>query len=86
MATVKYHGEFPADQEHIVHHEIRFERGAEVRVYDEAVLAKLRSNRFFEVSEAASENRNRVIDGLPDLESGEVVVTKRGPGRPKKEA
>lgn len=72
MAKVKYNGEFPADRDHIIHHEIRFDRDAVVNVDDEEILAKLRANRFFAVSDEVS-----AVDHM--------AVVKRSPGRPKKE-
>lgn len=52
MASVKYTGEFPEDQDHIVQHGVTFERGKSANVTDKDVLAKLARNRFFEVSGA----------------------------------
>lgn len=57
MATVKYHGEFPADREEIVQHGYTFERGHGVTVDDPALLARFAANRFFEVSDEAEVKR-----------------------------
>ena len=56
MAFVTYHGEYPADQDFIVHHGYEFRDGDAVEVEDKALLKRFEGNRFFRVSDSEKED------------------------------
>lgn len=74
MAQVKYHGEFPADQDTITHLGIEFGRDKAVSVTDKDTLAKLAANRFFEVS--GESDKDDVKAGQAEAEAAEVETLK----------
>ena len=70
MASVKYHGEFPEDRDSIVQHGVTFERNKSVNVTDKDVLARLSTNRFFEVS--GESDKDQVEQGKDEAEKAEA--------------
>lgn len=69
MAQVKYHGEFPEGAEQITQYGYTFEKGKAVNVTDVAHIAKLSTNRFFEVS--GESDKELVEQGKTDAEKAE---------------
>lgn len=72
MTTVKYHGEFPEGKDAITQHGVEFERGKSVNVTDKAVLAKLSTNRFFEVS--GESDKEAIAQGVDEAEQAETAT------------
>lgn len=70
MTQVKYHGEFPEGQDYIVQNGVTFEKGKAVNVDDKAVVEKLKTNRFFEVS--GESDKDQVKEGQQEAEAAEA--------------
>lgn len=70
MATVKYNGEFPEGADSIVQHGVTFERGKSANVTDKETLARLSTNRFFEVS--GESDKEQVEQGKSEAEQAEA--------------
>lgn len=80
MSSVKYHGEYPAEQvdgegkPFVVQHGYIFTQGESVKVTDEGLLAKFAGNRFFEVS--GKSDKDAIEQGKDDAERAETETLK----------
>lgn len=80
MAQVKYNGEYPegqtndAGEPYIEQYGETFVRGKSVNVKDEATVAKLAANRFFEVS--GESDKEQVQAGAQEAEKAQYETTR----------